>query len=305
MEPKPQFLVIGGSRCGTTTLHAALERHPDIFVPADKSPNFFTAPDMEDFPGSAAMAAMKGHTIKTAEAYLGLFRYAANRIRGEVSPVYLQSIRTAARAHAFAPDLKIMAILRNPVERAFAHFMGRRRDGLEDRKDFATAIEAELSDARPKELAFNHYLAIGRYAHYLAPWFAVFAPERIKILFFDDFKASPHEVLNQMFDFIGAARVEADFRIDHKNQSGIASNSLMRWIWTRTTLPRARLRSHLPKSLRDAAGRIFLGNLQKHPFPENLRSSLVRYYADDWIQLEKITDRNLDAWRGSPIGTDP
>lgn len=295
---KPQFLVIGGSRCGTTTIHAALERHPEVFVPPEKSPNFFTAPDMENFPGSAAMAAMKGHTVRTEEEYLRLFRYAPDgKIRCEVSPVYLQSTHTAGRVLRFVPDAKIVAILRNPADRAFAHFTGRRRDGLEERDNFEEAIAAELADPAPKDIAFNNYLAIGRYAHYLAPWFDAFPREQIKILFFEDFVARPLDVLNDLFAFLGVTKAGADFPIDRKNQSGIAKNAALRRIWTGTALARAKLRAHLPKSLRDSVGRLFLGSMEKQAFPEHLRARLIGYYAADIAKLEKSVSRLLDGWR--------
>lgn len=294
---KPQFLVIGGSRCGTTSLHAALERHPEVFVPTEKSPNFFTAPDMENFPGSAAMAAMKGHTVKTMEEYLDLFRSAPDgKIRGEVSPVYLQSLHTAGRVARFAPEAKIIAILRNPVDRAFAHFVGRRRDGLEPLASFEEAIAVELADPSPKELAFNNYLAIGKYSHYLAPWFAAFPRGQIQVFFFEDFAARPREVLNDLFLFLGVSQVGPDFPIDRKNQGGITKNPLLRGLWTGTVLLRAKLRSHLPKSLRDSVGRFFLGSMQKPLFPENLRNLLSGYFAADIAELERMTAKSLKAW---------
>lgn len=295
---KPHFLVIGGSRCGTTTIHAALERHPGIFVPPEKSPNFFTAPDMENFPGSAAMAAMKGHTVKTEEEYLGLFRSAPpGKIRGEVSPVYLQSIFTADRVGKFIPEAKIVAILRNPVDRAFAHFMGRRRDGLEPRESFETAIATELADPSTKDLAFNNYLAIGKYAHYLVPWFKTFPRGQIKILFFDDFATQPLDVLNDLFVFLGVSKVKTDFPIDRKNQSGIAKNPLLRRIWTSTALTRAKLRSHLPKTLRDSVGRIFLGSMEKPKCSDLIRDQLVKYYFEDNISLKRLIRDSTPSWR--------
>lgn len=291
---KPQFLVIGGSRCGTTSLHAALERHPEIFVPPEKSPNFFTAPDMENFPGSAAMAAMKGHTIKTEEEYLDLFRSALEgKIRGEVSPVYLQSIHTAARVARFAPEAKIIAILRNPVDRAFAHFVGRRRDGLESLASFEGAISGELADSSPKDLAFNNYLAIGKYSHYLVPWFEAFPARQIQVFFFEDFVARPLEVLNDLFLFLGVSQVGADFPIDRKNQSGITKNPFLRALWTSTVLLRAKLRSHLPKSLRDSVGRVFLRSMEKPSLDDNVRQRLAGYFAEDSTSLGNLLSRPI------------
>jgi hypothetical protein len=295
---KPEFFVIGASRCGTTSIHAALSRHPEVFVPVEKSPNFFTAADMQAFAGSPAIEAMKGHTVKTESEYLALFRNVpAGRVPGEVSPVYMQSVFAAGRLAAFAPGARLLAMLRNPVDRAFAHFIGRRRDGLERRSDFAAVIADELARPAPGDLAFNNYLAIGRYAHFLAPFLAAFPRERIQILFFDDFVRDPVGVLNDVFAFIGVSQVDARFAVDRRNRSGIISNPLLRGLWTGSVLVRARLRSHLPRALRDAVGRMFLGAMERPPLLPELRRAATGYFLEDMARLEAMTGRDLSAWR--------
>jgi hypothetical protein len=188
--------------------------------------------------------------VKIEFEYLALFRSVRGSVPGEVSPVYMQSVFAADRLARFAPEARILAMLRNPVDRAFAHFIGRRRDGLERRSNFAEAIADELAHPTPKDLAFNNYLAIGRYAHYLAPFLAAFPRERIQILFFDDFVRDPVGVLNNVLAFIGVSQVDGQFAVERKNRSGIVRNPLLRGLWTRSVLLRARLRSHLPKGLR-------------------------------------------------------
>jgi hypothetical protein len=108
------------------------------------------------------------------------------------------------------------------------------------------------------------------------------------------------EILNDLFAFLGVAKVGTDFPIDRKNQSGIAKNPFLRGIWTGTALVRAKFRNHLPKSLRDSVGRLFLGSMQKQAFPEHLRARLINYYAKDIVELEAITRKCLDSWRTPP-----
>jgi hypothetical protein len=270
-------------------------------VPAEKSPNFFTAADMEHFPGSAAMQAMKGHAVKTEAEYFALFRSApGDRVLGEVSPVYLQSVFAAGRVASLIPEAKIAAILRDPVDRAFAHFIGRRRDGLDRRTEFAATIAEELANPSPKQLAFNNYLAIGKYAHFLKPFLTAFPLDRVKILFFDDFVRDPIAVLNDLFGFLGVSAVGPDFAVDRRNQGGITKNPLLRALWTGTALQRARLRSHLPKCLRDRVGRIFLGSMDHPKLADDLRPVMRAYFAEDVAELERLTGRDLSAWRDDP-----
>ena len=294
----PRFFVVGGSLCGTTTLHHALTHHPEIYVPPDKSPNFFTAEDMADYPGSAAMAAMKGHTVTNETEYRALFASAREeQLLGEVSPVYLQSIHTAGRIARFSPGAKIVAILRDPVDRAFAHFVGRRRDGLETRTRFQETIAGELADPRPRPVAFNCYLAIGQYGYFLKSFYDAFPAGRIKLLFFDDLVRDPVAVLQDLFGFLGVAPLGDRLPLEQKNRGGIIRNPLLRAVWTRTALLRAGLRRHLPGTIRDAVGKLFLSHMQRPTLDPPLRDELRGYFEDDLRQLEVRSGRRLDAWR--------
>ena len=297
----PAFFLVGGSRCGTTSLHSAFARHPGIFVPRDKSPNFFTAPDMADFPDAAAMIAMKGHSITDRDDYLDLFTEANDiQVRGEVSPVYLQSIHTAARIAAFAPEARIIAILRDPVDRAFAHYIGRRRDGLDDRDTFEEAIAAELVDHAPRAIAFNRYLAIGRYAFFLERFYREFPANRIKVVFFDDLVRDPAHVLQGLFDFLEVERLGDRIPMDHRNRGGIIRNPLLRNVWTRTAPVRARLRKHLPESVRDLAGRAFLSKIEKPSLDPAIRRDLVDYFAEDLFDLKAMCEHHSSVDRVPP-----
>jgi len=298
-DRRPRFFVVGGSRCGTTTLHHALTHHPGIFVPPDKSPNFFTAEDMADYPGSAAMAAMKGHSVTSEPEYRTLFASAReDQLLGEVSPVYLQSIHTAGRIARFSPEAKIVAILRDPVDRAFAHYVGRRRDGLETRTRFQETIAEELADPRPRPVAFNCYLAIGQYGYFLKSFYDAFPAERIKLLFFDDLVRDPVAVLQDLFGFLEVAPLGDSLPLEQKNRGGIIRNPLLRAVWTRTALLRAGLRRHLPSTIRDTVGKLFLSNMQRPSLDSGLREKLRHYFADDLRELEILSGRNLDLWRG-------
>jgi hypothetical protein len=297
LQHKPDFLVIGASRSGTTTIHAALAAHPQIFVPAEKSPNFFTAEDLRVLPNSAALRAMKGHTIQTINQYERLFRRSSGfRCRGEVSPVYLQSIYAAERVCRELPNVRLIAILRNPIDRAYAHYLGRRRDGLETRHPFADAIAEELADPSAKPMAFNNYLAIGRYAYYLKTWYESFAKEQILILFFDGFVLDSLKVLEQIYDFLGVDSGLTLPALEKKNVSGIPSQPLLRSLWTSSVMLRARLRPYLPKELRDRCGRLFLSQLNRPSLPDELRPVMADYYSSYIRILEQLSGRPLQGW---------
>ncbi|GAB1343722.1 sulfotransferase [Gemmatimonas sp.] len=297
-ERRPDFLVIGGSRCGTTSLHAALARHAALFVPAEKSPNFFSAPDVDAVPDSAALRAMKGHAVTSTREYLRLFADApADALIGEVSPVYLQSVHTAARAATFCPEARIVAMLRHPVHRAYAHWLGRRRDGLDPHASFETAIADDLADATSPAVAFNRYLAIGRYAHFLRPWFDAFPRERIHVVFFDDFARDPRSVVNEVCTFLGVPPIAGHIPMEQKNQGGLIKQRWLRAAWTSTALWRASLRRHLPVTVRDAVGRAVLRNLERPRLDPVLANRLLGYFREDLDLLAMLLERPLPPWQ--------
>jgi hypothetical protein len=216
---------------------------------------------------------------------------------GEVSPVYLQSRRAPARIHDACPNAKLVAILREPADRAWTHYLGRRRDGLETRTDFRAVVEEELARPLPDEVAFGSYLGCSRYHHFLAGYFERFPRERIRVYFFDDLAADPAALLRDLFAFLD---VDTDVAIDTSrryNRTGTVRNPVLRALWTSTVRLRIALRPLLPASMRDAA-RIAMGGELRHPaLDPELRARIAAALAPDVERLEQLLGRDLTTWR--------
>ncbi len=185
--PLPDFLVIGASRSGTTSLHNYLGEHPEIFMCPRKSPNFFASADPIPAREGPVVRQMMSQWVADRRSYEALFSGAPEEAAiGEVSPVYLQSRAAPERIRRECPAARLVAILRDPAERAWAHYMGRKRDGLETRGDFAEVIAAELAEGLPDEVAFGSYLGCSRYGHFLTRYFDLFPREQIRIYPFNN-----------------------------------------------------------------------------------------------------------------------
>src|SRR5437867_4308222 len=119
----PTFLVIGAARSGTTALYLYLRQHPNVFMSRDKETNFFAFEgEALDFRGPGAE--FVNNSVVTLNAYLRLFADAPeNAAIGEASPLYLYSLHAAERIHARLPDVRLIAILRNPIEQAYSHYL--------------------------------------------------------------------------------------------------------------------------------------------------------------------------------------
>jgi hypothetical protein len=294
---EPNFFVVGAGRCGTTSLHRFLGQHPDVFVCGRKSPNHFAAHVPQPEWETPVARAMASQWVADADTYRSLFRDATTEHAvGDVSPVYLQALDVPRRIHLAHPDARIVAILRDPVERAHAHFVGRQRDGIETCATFDERVELELAAPLPVEVAFGHVLGCGRYHHFLAPYVEKFGRDRVKVVLYDDLVTDPVALLAEIFTFLD---VDAGFVPDvsaRLNRTGVIRHRPARMVWTRSVRVRTALRPHLPERLRRSVGSRFLSGIDKPALDADLRRRLVEVFREDVAALEGLLGRDLSGW---------
>jgi hypothetical protein len=296
--PLPNFLIIGAGRSGTTSLHHYLRQHPDIFIPEAKAPSYFYCCDVPPVEDPYLHLITRNYFVPDRREYLALFDGVENeKAIGEVSPVYLATTRAASRIAGLIPSTKLVAIIRNPVERAYARFLGRSRDGLERRASFAEIVREEMAQGLLREDAHGTYVAGGFVFHYLESYLEHFRKESFHIRLFEDLKENSQELVSGIFEFLG---VDCTFEplLDrrHNPSSGIIRQPLLRYFWTHTGLVRARLRPFLPAGMRDA----FFGALPleavDRPLEAGVKAELIELYRDDILKLQEWLDRDLSAW---------
>lgn len=195
----PSFLVIGAARSGTTTLFYYLFQHPAVARPATKEIHFFD-----------------DNYWRGANWYRSFFATSlGDRITGEATPYYLFHPAVPERVAVTLPNVRLIAILRNPVDRAYSHYRKMRRHGKEQ-LSFEDALDAEerriageqqrlLSDPdyRSRELHRHAYVARGLYADQLERWLAHFPRDELLVLRAEDFFTRPQEVYARTLAFIG------------------------------------------------------------------------------------------------------
>lgn len=293
----PNFLVIGAGRSGTTSLHHCLGQHSDVYMSPVKSPNFFVAGDrLPDWEVGAARA-MAGHWIRDRQAYEALFEgVRAEKAIGEVSPVYLQSIAAPRRILEASPDVRLVAVLRDPVERAWAHFLGRRRDGIEARRRFAEIVEEELALGLPLDVAFGSYVGAGHYHHFLSEYCRLFPAERIRIYLFEDLREAPDALLSDLLEFLGVDPGLEMQQLGQFNATGDIRSPILRRVWTGSVGIRTSMRPRLPETVRNGIGRLFLRRLDRAELDRELRAKLVAHFRPEIEKLANLIGRDLDAW---------
>jgi hypothetical protein len=296
--PLPTFIVIGASRSGTTSLHHYLGQHSNIFMCPRKSPNFFVSEDPLPAREGPVARQMAGQWVSSRESYEALFSGARDGDSiGEVSPVYLQSWAAPERIRGICPEARFVAILRDPAERAWAHYMGRIRDGLDDRENFEAVIEAELAEGLPDDVAFGSYLGCSRYGHFLSRYLELFPREQIRVYLFEDLCEAPRDLLGDIFSFLGVEpSPSASISMSRHHQSGQVRGALRRFLWTRSVGLRTTLRPMLPEGVRRLAAPLFLKDLDKPRLRPDLRARICDVLAPDIERCQEQIARDLTRW---------
>jgi Sulfotransferase family len=301
----PNFLVIGAPRAGTTALHYYLAQHPQIYMSAQKEPNYFAFDNGKldlNFPeGEAGARNLILHSTPTREAYEALFRGATSEIAiGDISPYYLSSPGAAQRIQQQLPSVKLIAILRDPVDRAYSHFTQLARSRQQNPADFPQILTAEEADQVWGFARF--YLHQGLYFAHLSRYWQHFPPEQIKIYRYEEFEAQPLVILQDLFQFLGVDSSYVPNTQLKYNTSGVAKNRALDVLLSRRNPLKPLLKKVLPvpllQQLSGLQNRLQNKNLAEAPtLPADLRRSLIqRYFQQDILNLQSLIQQDLSAW---------
>jgi hypothetical protein len=291
----PDFLIIGAMKGGTTLLYDALQQHPEIFMPLAKEPHFFSVVGREP-----AAVPLEGARTRMGswQDYTALFDKGTDyRVVGEASTSYLYTPWVAEEIERRLGDIKIVCILRNPVERAYSHYLWLRRLELESAEQFGHALELEAERIRTK-CDFGRYVSLGMFNSQLEPYLRLFRHENVCVLFFQDILADPQMLIQRLYRFLDLERV--DFQPDlsiRRNPSGEPRFRLLDRLFKQTTMLKQVLMGMLPRSMYLQLSRIRDWNLVKPSMDPGTRKALVDLYRDEIYKLETLTGRDLSEWR--------
>jgi len=187
---KVDFIIGGAQKCGTSALARYIAQHPDIYIPEGEMHYFDRR--------------INRHGIQW---YLEQFKVGGDRVVGEKTPAYIRYPRVPDAIKAYFPHVRLIFILRDPVNRAYSHYWHLRRQSLEFRS-FEDAIEKPFWFGIVKSPG---YIERGMYAKQLKPWYQVFDKSQILVVKAEDLKSDTKKVLNSVFDHLG---VNSEVRVD-------------------------------------------------------------------------------------------
>ena len=300
----PNLLILGAAKSGTSSLYRYLGQHPQVFMSPVKEPTFFVWEGRKyDIRGPGVQRIGKS-MVRDIDSYLKLFSDASHeRIRGEASTGYLHTSGVAERIRHRIPEAKLMAILRDPIDRAFSAFLHARRSGLEPISNFEQALDDEPRRVKAGWIGLTTYATVGMYAEQLERFLAVFPCQQIRVYLFDDLVRNPLGVARDAYRYLG---VDEEFQPDVSIQAnpgrGVRSARLARALGTVRNSSFGR-RSALGRSARALIRR--LNEQPKGQLAPNEHRKLAAVFEADVDKLSRMLGRDVSPWlEGRPVLAD-
>ncbi len=306
----PDFFIAGHPKCGTTALYLALRSHPQVYMSAVKEPQYFSGEIRAE-----AARRPASRLPQTLEDYLALFAPAGrDQLAGEASPSYLRSSTAAAEIAALNPAARIIAIFREPAGFLRSLHLQYVQTMIEPERDLERALE--LEDARREgrnlpggthwrqTLLYSEHV---RYVEQLRRYQAVFPPEQMLVLIYDDFRADNEATVRRVQRFLGIDDTLPVHTIEANPSIAVRSGALHNVVRSlqlaedgplgaakrlaNTVLPRNRRRALFAPVRRRVNRRVRFA--RPDPLDEALTAQLRERFRGEVLALAEYLDRDL------------
>lgn len=303
----PNFIIVGTAKAGTTSVYRYLQQHPQIYMSPKKEPHYFAFPETDTplhFSGPHDPRHWREMTVLTLTDYENLFAPASDEIAlGETSTLYMYYKDSFKNMHQLIPDAKLIAILRDPADRAFSAYTHRRRDGREPCDNLEDAIAQEAERIAEGWAASAFYVSVGKYSEQLEEIYQYFSPEQVRVLIYDDFLQNPQMFMREIFEFLGVdPTVKIDMR-EWANSRGTIKNPVLRQldIFFRFNSKYIEgIKRIIPEFFLKPLQGIYHETLNRAMVKESLsaaqRAWLIDIFREDIEKTSKIIDRDLSHW---------
>jgi hypothetical protein len=288
----PTFIVIGTAKGGTTAMYWYLDEHPSVFMSEVKETNYFAYG--VDQAGRLLYGDADVHRfpIRTLPEYQRLFAEAGGaQAIGEASPLYLECPQTPARIRSLLPSVRLVCMLRQPVERAYSDYLMYLR-----RRGRPFEAERELTPRAAWARPDSRWMQVSRYGEQLARYYDTFSRDQLLVTLFDDLKRDAPGVVQGVYRFVGVdPAFMPDFGTPHA-AGGVPANRWLEGLFSSRALLSA-VRPLLPTQAANWVRRLRQRNMRKAPpLPPALRSELTAHFRDDIRRTADLIGRSLDHW---------
>ncbi len=295
----PNFFIIGAAKAGTTSLYHYLRVHPDVFLSPVKEPNYFSTDikpelfcntykkntflDLEKYFQQKPLHDLQLAFIRKPEHYKKLFKgVTTEKAIGEASTSYLYSKIAANNIKSHHPDSKIIAILRNPAERAVSHYYTALRYGHTN-LPLRKAIEADMKKKKKGWGISELFIELGMYYEQLKRYYDLYPKDNILTLLFDELTADPNDTLAKCHRFLNIHPTSISQFPQHnkaetprfKNLNKMVTNSGIKTL----------LKRYMPKT--------FVEKMKNSFFIDGSSDNLISH--EDYDFLKKIYQKDIQA----------
>jgi hypothetical protein len=273
--PLPTYILVGAMKCGTTSLHQYLGAHPEICVSDPKEPNFFLERNDKDL--DWYRRCFDGVAREYGEASTNYTKYPTFRGVPE-------------RMHALLPEVKLLYLVRDPIERAVSHYAHNRAAGR----------ESQPVDEAFRPVDESHYLQTSRYHAQIARYLDHYPRERLLVVESERLRTDRRAVLRTIFEFLGVAtEIEGTaFEEEYHTTSGKLRPGVSSFL-QETALGRMLTsagRALLPQVLLERGLDVVRSDVERPTLSDTTRHRVRAYLQDDTDRLRALTGMAFDSW---------
>jgi hypothetical protein len=298
----PDFLVAGVPKAGTTALHAALSRHPGLYLSPIKEPKFFLTDGPPPAKGGPGDALTYREHVWQRDKYEALFDPAPPGVpRGEATPFYLYDAGALRRIRDLIPEAKLIVIIRDPVERAHSNWTHLWSAGLEPVGDFIQACADEERRIAAGWAPFWHYAGLGQYGAQLSRAFSLFPREQVLVFRYRLLIDEPAATLDRICAFLGVETGVLS-EIPKENVTAHPERTLAHRALSLGMRASDAIGRRLPGSTLTAATHrlerfLQRGRRERQPLSWEQRQAILPRFTADIELLETVLGEDFSDWR--------
>lgn len=310
--PWPDLFIVGAAKTGTSSMYQYLIQHPDVARSVIKEPHFFaTDIDITKFDPEFLYHKVKDideairrnkviHSsfIRDEADYLKLYAQAGDKLKVDSSVSNLFSRVAAKNIFEKNPQAHIVIIIRQPVERAFSHYVMDRRSGYKISEYFTEAVFDDYRKSN-KGWGISHlYVELSLYADAIKRYLEVFPPHQIKIIVYDDYKKDSIKILHEIVEWLQLTSFTFNTERSH-NTAALPSNVITRWLNRNKDLKRS-ISQYIPEKWRHTMRSIAYTKKNLPRLIERDFELLMPLFREDILKTEQLTGLNLNHWKKLP-----
>jgi len=285
---KVDFFIVGAPKAGTTSLYHYLNEHPEIEMSSQKEPNFFSHEALRN-----QKIYYDKNRINTLKKYHRLFERTDVNLIGEASVSYLFYEDVPKKIITYNPDAKIIIMLRNPIDRAFSHYLMDFRLGLVS-ESFETIIRKQ-SEHKNANLFYQQYVKVSEYTNQVKRYSEVFSKKNIYIIDYEVFKNQTSDIVDDVIIFLGLDNNSKSFSNKRYNAYKEPKNNIIRSIYAFIPF-RNMLSNILPEYINKTISDLLFDSGKKPKLSKSTRDFLKKHFESDVIELSKFLNKDFSKW---------